>query len=137
MKPLKLNFLSVITIIFLCSCSKEQKTINNIEGIWDVEQTITNGNTSSYVSSTMEFKSCKAKEDNCTGNYKTIWDDLYTNDNSFIYKVSDNGEKITLNINENDSTISIWDLDVDLDKDDLNLSGRVNNIDLILILKRQ
>ena len=114
---------AVISTILLAACNKDQKTVNKLDGVWNVTAASVNGSTVSYGQigydsiitmdemNSFNFIPCKIKDDSCvgamTGIYQdfivTIPPDLDTVINvtravtyPYTYIVSDKGDKLNL-----------------------------------------
>ena len=92
MKKLSLFFITALLIIG--ACSKDQKTVNRLEGDWKITEVTVDGVAepdSSYRDATYSFEKCKVKKTSCDGTFTEDGKAL-----PFTYKITDKGTKITM-----------------------------------------
>lgn len=87
---------ALLGIVMFIACSKDQRTVNRLEGTWKVTALSENGVAapdSMYKNSTYTFEKCKVKKGACPG---TLTDDGKSI--PFTYDISDKGEKMTITL---------------------------------------
>ena len=129
----KLILLLSITY-FLTGCSKDQRTVNKLDGEWNIKTLTINGQPVSGLTGSWEFEKCKQKKGECDGKITEIYGgatDIYT----FEYEVSDKGKEIEITLNSN-GQLSVIKADMDLDKDDLDLDFTLNGTKFTYQFKR-
>ncbi len=128
-------FLALTSASLLFACSKDQKVVKNLEGEWEVTKYIAAGEVVEFVSSTMEFESCKLKEDDCDGKWEITDSYIDFNGNSvtdteifnLTYHVSEGGNEMFMTLIDSDNWVETFECDMELDGDDLTLEFQVED----------
>lgn len=144
---MKIVYISILLISILFSCSKEQKTINKLEGTWEIvsyKQMYTNG-LSSIIESTGDFIFSDYK-------LKSVAKGIFSHSQNFQingaptviseignYSIYDKGKGLTLQIQKPDGS---FDPDLKLEINiitttDLILVGVIDNINQTFVLKKK
>lgn len=100
MKKLIIITLSIVTI--LVACSKDQKVVRNLEGTWKVTAQTYDGQAvpaEEYANTSYEFEKCRVKKEDCPGMLTASDSTKGSYSFPFTYKIHDDGEKITINMN--------------------------------------
>ena len=136
-----------ILVILLVGCSKDQKTINKLEGTWELvsyNQLYIDGLTSVFESTgEMTFSSYKikkVKEDSYSRTQKYTSNGIPQNiEETGNYSVNENGGKLILKIKNSDGTY-LPDLILDINtltSTDLKIVGVINDINQTFIYKKK
>lgn len=107
MKKLTLVVLFLATV-FVYSCSKDQKAINNLEGDWKVASVTIDGvaDTADYSMDKYTFEKCKLRKGDCPGTYTTIDPTKGEVASSFTYRFEGDGETLIMNVDFLGVTVS-------------------------------
>lgn len=144
---MKIVYISILFICILFSCSKEQKTINKLEGTWEIvtyKQGYVNGLTS-VIESTGDFIFSDYK---IKSNYKGTFSHSQIFQISGVstviseagnYSIIDKGKGLTLQKQKSDGS---FDTDLKLEINiitttDLILVGVIDNINQTFVLKKK
>lgn len=144
---MKRLFTSIILLIIVFSCSKDQKTINKLEGNWELvkySQTYSNGLSALIESTgTISFSSYKSREkSNCTYSRSQTYSingivsDIQEAGN---YTINDEGKGLKINILQVDGTYSN-DIQLEVNtvtSTDLKIVGVFDNINHLFIYKKK
>jgi hypothetical protein len=94
-----LKVLCLIPLLFLFSCSKDQKLASRIQGDWEVSQMTINGNRinkAEFEDIQFQFDNCRVKQEECNG--RLVIDDVDKGKirKEFIYQIYDKGNNLSL-----------------------------------------
>ena len=112
-----------LVVILLFGCSKDQITVNKLDGSWDMKSLTINGSPYQVVSGGWKFEKCKQSKGDCEGSYNvTFMANGYpvTSAATFEYEVKDKGTEMELLLSFATYTDNT-EADIDLDKDDLEI----------------
>lgn len=115
----KLIFVAIASVMVLVSCSKDQRTVNKMEGTWELDKIVyanANGSiTDNDPEGTYTFNKCKLRKDDwCTGSFNYTSNDVTFSDN-FEYRITNDGETVELRDDADDNTYDIYTV-LDIDK---------------------
>lgn len=106
MKKITLALTLVLScVIIFIACNKNQKVVNQLDGTWKIEGVTEDGKaqpTTEYENTTYKFEKCKVKKGDCPG---TVTEDGKAL--AFTYRISDDGEKLTMNVLGQSATADI------------------------------
>jgi hypothetical protein len=109
----KLLTIAFLSFLFFAACSKDQLSIDKLEGTWnlvskkvyldevDQQDTSLNGQTITYTFETCDLKTV----DFCDGNIHTIYDTTH-NDSPMIYQFGDAGNTLVIDSDGNTNTVT-------------------------------
>jgi len=144
---MKQLFISIVCITLLLSCSKNQRTINKLQGTWEIvtyKQGYLNGLTSiidsqgDFIFSDFKIKSNKVGTFSRSQNFQ-IDGNPYVISEQGNYSIFDDGKGITLQNLKSDGSF-MPDLKMEINiitSTDLILVGVINNINQTFILKKK
>ncbi len=144
---MRLTVIISILVFLLVGCSKDQKTINKLEGNWELvsyNQLYIDGLTSFFESTgEMTFSSYKLKKVN-EGSYSRTQNYTLNGIPQIIkekgnYSINEKGKKLALRIQNSDGTYSP-DLILDINtitSTDLKIVGVINDINQTFIYKKK
>ena len=100
MKKISIILSALVMAAFLVtSCSKDQKSVNRLEGDWKITYFSADGEAADkedYEGTTYTFNKCKVKKGDCDGSITAPDPDKGTITIPFTYNVSDKGEKMSI-----------------------------------------
>ncbi len=135
-------------ILFCFSCNKNQKTVDDLEGEWQIKKWQRNGNDVPFAKGTYYFDVCENKKNDCAGqrsidvveSYIDLNGDSYseivTANHSIKYNVSELGKEMFLSLLiDSTSEIFTYDCDILLDENtfDLSFINQVGDVESFLL----
>lgn len=93
---------TLLVAILVAGCSKDQKVVRQLEGEWKITGMTNDGapaDKEDYENTTYTFEKCKVSKGDCNGVMKYNDPSKGNMELSFLYNISEKGEKIAIKVN--------------------------------------